>query len=148
MIAENNAIMTQNKTFFAPGTSFDGTLTTKGDVEIAGEVKGEIISDGKVSIRKVGDVSISSKDLELLGADFKGNVTVSGEVIVDESSSLQGNVRSSRVLCEGMIQGNLNVTSDVTLGEKSRVIGDINAPVMDIARGAMIVGQVQMGTAV
>jgi cytoskeletal protein CcmA (bactofilin family) len=42
----------------------------------------------------------------------------------------------------------LNVTSEVTLGDKSKVIGDINAPVMDIARGAMIVGQVQMGTAV
>ena len=148
MITEKDAIMTQNKTFFAPGTSFDGTLTTKGDVEIAGEVKGEIISDGKVSIRKVGDVSISSKDLELLGADFKGNVTVSGDVIVDEEPSLQGNVRSSRVLCEGKIQGNLNVSGNITLGENSKVIGDINAPVMDVARGAVIVGQVQMDAAV
>lgn len=150
MLIDTNEKMTHEaseKTFFAPGTSFEGTLTTPGDVEIAGEFTGEIVSDGKVSLRKVGDITISSQDLELLGATYKGDVTVSGEVIVDAASSLHGNVRSARVLCEGVIQGNLNVSENVTICENARVTGDINTPSMDVALGAKISGQVQMGNA-
>lgn len=145
MSTDANAITTQ-KTYFAPGTVFEGTLTTPGDVEIAGEIKGEIVSEGKVSLRRVGDVTISSRDLELLEATFKGDVTVKGAVIVDEKSTLQGNVRSSSVLCKGEIRGNLNVSDSVTINEGARVIGDINTAVMEVTRGALIVGQVRMGT--
>ncbi|MBE7008948.1 MAG: polymer-forming cytoskeletal protein [Ruminococcaceae bacterium] len=133
-----------DKTYFAPGTSFEGTLTTPGDVEIAGEFTGEIVSDGKVSLRKVGDVAISARDLELLAAVFKGDVTVVGDVIVDAQSSLEGNIRSGRVLCEGEIRGNLNVREDVVLGEGARVIGDVTTPSMDVALGAVIRGQLRM----
>ena len=138
--------MTENseKTYFAPGTTFEGTLTTPGDVEIAGEFTGEIVSDGKVSLRKVGDVAISARSLELLSAVFKGDVTVAGDVIVDEKSSLEGNIRSGRILCEGEIRGNLNATEDVVLGQSARVTGDVSTPVMDVALGAVLRGQVRM----
>ena len=139
-------IMTQDtqKTFFAPGTIFEGTLTTPGDVEVAGEITGEIVSDGKVSLRRVGNVSISSRDLELLAANFKGDVTVKGDVIVDAKSTLQGNIRSSRVICHGKINGNLNVTESVVIDESAAIIGDIKTPSMDVARGARVCGQIQM----
>ena len=49
-------IMTQDsrKTFFAPGTIFQGTLTTPGDVEVAGEITGEIVSDGGADLMARG----------------------------------------------------------------------------------------------
>lgn len=143
MDTENMAQDTQ-KTFFAPGTVFEGTLTTPGDVEVAGEITGEIVSDGKVSLRRVGNVSISSRDLELLAANFKGDVTVKGDVIIDAESTLQGNIRSSKVLCQGKINGNLNVTDSVVVGACAAIIGDIKTPSLDVARGGKISGQVQM----
>lgn len=136
--------ITTQKTYFAPGTVFEGTLTTPGDVEVAGEIKGEIVSDGKVSLRKVGDVTISSRDLELLEATFQGDVTVKGTVIVDEKSTLQGNVRSANVLCKGEIRGNLNVSESVSIREGAKVVGEINTKIMDVARGGVIIGQVRM----
>lgn len=132
------------KSFFAPGTVFEGTITTPGDVEVAGEISGEIVSDGKVSLRKVGDVTISSRDLELLAANFKGDVTVEGDVIIDAGSTLQGNIRSARVFCKGTIRGNLNVAESVVADEHAAIIGNIKTPSMDIACGARINGQVQM----
>ena len=75
--------MDDRKTYFAPGTVFEGTVTAPGDVQVDGEVKGEIISEGKVSIHKMGDASIAARDLELLGAVIKGDITVGGEVTVD-----------------------------------------------------------------
>ena len=139
-------IMAQDtqKTFFAPGTIFEGTLTTPGDVEVAGEITGEIVSDGKVSLRRVGNVSISSRDLELLAANFKGDVTVKGDVIIDAESTLQGNIRSSGVICHGKINGNLNVTDSVVVTESAAIIGDIKTPSMDVTRGAKVCGQIQM----
>ena len=121
-------IMTQDsrKTFFAPGTIFEGTLTTP------------------VSLRRVGNVSISSRDLELLAANFKGDVTVKGDVIIDAESTLQGNIRSSRVICHGKINGNLNVTESVVVNESGAIIGDIKTPSMDVARGGKVCGQIQM----
>lgn len=132
------------KTYFAPGTVFEGTLRTSGDVEIDGEVVGEIVADGKVSIHRMGDVSISARDFELLGAAFKGDVTVEGEVIVDEQSTVHGNIRSSRLNCRGKIEGNLNVSESVTIAERAQVIGDVNTPSMDIARGAVVRGEIRM----
>lgn len=92
----------------------------------------------------MGNVSISSRDLELLAANFKGDVTVKGDVIVDAESALQGNIRSSRVICHGKINGNLNVTESVVIDESAAIIGDIKTPSMDVARGAKVCGQIQM----
>jgi len=144
MDMENNSARSAEKTYFAPGTTFNGTLTTPGDVEIAGEFAGEIVSGGKVSLRKVGDVTISSRDLELLSADFKGDVTVKGDVIVDDESTLQGNIRSARVFCSGRIRGNLNVSESVVIEEHAMVLGDVNTPCLDVARGGVVNGRVQM----
>lgn len=139
--------MEDKKTYFAPGTVFEGTVTTPGDVLVDGEVKGEIISEGKVSIHKMGDASISAHDLELLGAAIKGDITVRGEVTVDEQSSVLGNIRSASVVCAGSVEGNLTASEYVDLKSNSKVIGNISAPSMDMGNGALVRGQLLIGSA-
>jgi len=134
----------ENKTYFAPGTVFEGTITAPGDILVDGEVKGEIISEGKVSVHKMGDASIAARDLELLGAAIKGDITVRGEVTVDAQSAVRGNIRSSSIVCDGAVEGNLIASEYVELREGARVLGNISAPAMDVARGALIRGQVLM----
>lgn len=137
--------MENKKTYFAPGTTFEGTVTAPGDVLVDGDVIGEIISEGKVSIHKLGDASISARDLELLGAAIKGDITVQGEVIVDEESSVTGNIRSSSVICAGSVEGNLTVTEYVELKSSSKVVGNISAPSMSVGSGALVCGQMLIG---
>ncbi len=137
--------MEDKKTYFAPGTTFEGTVTAPGDVLVDGDVIGEIISDGKVSIHKMGDASISAHDLELLGAAVKGDITVRGEVIVDEESSVTGNIRSSSVICAGSVEGNLTATEYVELKVNSKVLGNISAPSMSVGNGALVCGQMRIG---
>lgn len=137
--------MEDKKTYFAPGTTFEGTVTAPGDVLVDGDVIGEIISDGKVSIHKMGDASISAHDLELLGAAVKGDITVRGEVIVDEESSVTGNIRSSSVICAGSVEGNLTATEYVELKVNSKVLGNISAPSMTVGNGALVCGQMRIG---
>ncbi len=138
-------LLEEKKTYFAPGTVFDGTITAAGDVQVDGEVKGEIISDGKVSVHKMGDASIAARDLELLSAVIKGDITVRGEVTVDADSAVSGNIRSSSIICNGVVEGNLIAAEYVELQSGARVLGNISTPAMNVANGAQIRGQLSMG---
>ena len=135
------------KTYFALGTVFEGTVTSSGDILVDGEVKGEIVSEGKVSIHKMGDMTISAHDLELLGASIKGDITVKGEVIVDKESAVQGNIRSSSIICGGSVMGNLAASESISLGDHAKVVGNINAPIAEINPGARVRGQLLIGSA-
>ena len=137
--------MEENKTYFAPGTTFEGTITAPGDVQVDGEVIGEIVSEGKVSVHKMGDASISARDLELLGAAIKGDLTVRGEVTVDAQSAVQGNIRAASIICAGAVKGNLIASDYVTLGGSARVSGNVSTPAMDMEPGALIRGQMSIG---
>ena len=137
--------MEERKTYFAPGTVFEGTITAPGDVLVDGEVKGEIVSEGKVSIHKMGDASMAARDLELLGAAIKGDITVRGEVTVDAESAVKGNIRSASIVCAGAVDGNLVAGEYVELMESAKVLGNISTPAMDVANGAMIRGQILVG---
>ncbi len=137
--------MEERKTYFAPGTVFEGTITAPGDVLVDGEVKGEIVSEGKVSIHKMGDASIAARDLELLGATIKGDITVRGEVTVDAESAVKGNIRSASIICAGAVDGNLIAAEYVELMEGAKVLGNISAPAMDVANGALLRGQLLIG---
>ena len=137
--------MEERKTYFAPGTVFEGTITASGDVLVDGEVKGEIVSEGKVSIHKMGDASIAARDLELLGATIKGDITVRGEVTVDAESAVKGNIRSASIICAGAVDGNLIAAEYVELVVGGKVLGNISAPAMDVANGALLRGQLLIG---
>ena len=141
---EGRLYMEHEKTYIAPGTVFEGTVRATGDVQVDGEVIGEISSEGKVSVHKIGDASISARDLELLGAVIKGDLTVIGEVTLDEESAVQGNIRAASIVCGGAINGNLNASQSVVIRDKAKILGNIRTPVMDIARGALLRGQLQM----
>lgn len=137
--------MEERKTYFAPGTVFEGTITAPGDVLVDGEVKGEIVSEGKVSIHKMGDASIAARDLELLGATIKGDITVRGEVTVDAESAVKGNIRSASIICAGAVDGNLIAAEYVELMEGAKVLGNISTPAMDVSNGALLRGQLLIG---
>ncbi len=139
------SVLKDSKTYLAPGTVFEGTITAPGDVLVDGEVKGEIISEGKVSIHKLGDASIAARDLELLNAAIKGDITVRGEVTVDVQSVVQGNIRSSGIVCEGAVDGNLIAGEYVELKASAKVRGNISTLVMDVENGALIRGQLLIG---
>lgn len=132
----------------AEGTSFEGTLNAKGDVEIAGEFKGSVVAEGAVRLRSSIQSSINAKSLELVGCVLTGDVTVTGSVVVSENSKIVGNVTASELLCAGEIAGDLKVSSNVRLDAKARVSGSIVTGAISVERGAAISGNVQIRTPV
>ena len=134
-----------NCTFFAEGTSMEGTLRSDSDVEIAGDFKGEIASDGRVTIHANTQSSIAAAELVLIDCTLTGDAMVGGDVEINESSSITGNVRAANIVCSGIIKGNLNVQNNITLTENAQVIGDIKTGTLAMSRGAKVSGKIDMG---
>lgn len=133
-----------NCTYFAEGTSFEGTLRSDSDVEIAGEFKGEIASDGRVTLHSNTTSSIAAAELVLLDCNLIGDAMVSGDVSINENSSVTGNIRSSNIVSSGIIKGNLNIQGNITLTESAQVFGDIKTGTLAMSRGAKVSGRIDM----
>ena len=103
-------------TFLAPGTSLEGTLKSKGDVEIAGSFSGEIEADG--------------------------NVTLRADATISENSEVTGNMSADELLCSGTITGDITVKCGLALEHTARIYGNISAATISMARGAIIKGTV------
>ena len=134
-----------NCTYFAEGTSMEGTLRSDSDVEIVGDFKGEIASDGKVTIHSNTQSSIAAAELVLIDCVLNGDAMVGGDVSINEHSSVTGNLRAANVVCSGIVKGNLNVTGNITLTENAQIVGDIRTGTLAMSRGARVSGKIDMG---
>ena len=143
--AKHEYVRRENCTYFAPGTSMEGTLRSDSDVEIVGDFKGEIASDGKVTIHSNTQSSIAAAELVLIDCTLTGDAMVAGDVSINEASSVAGNIRAANITCSGVIKGNLNVQGNIVLSENAQIIGDIKTGTLAMSRGAKVSGKIDMG---
>jgi cytoskeletal protein CcmA (bactofilin family) len=93
------------------------------------------------SARVRGRVSGDS-DLEVQGF-VEGDIAVSGDVTVEAEGIVGANVRGRRLVVRGAIKGDLVGEQAVVLEDGARVVGDIRAPRVTIAQGALVRGYIQ-----
>lgn len=98
------------------------------------------------------------------GAEFRGNISVEGSVVIDgrldgnvsateeitlgRHGSVRGNLSAPEVVVGGKVQGNINASERAELLPGAQVIGDIRAPRLVTADGAQVSGVVAMEAAV
>ena len=93
------------------------------------------------------------------GSTFKGNIETKGTlridgqmeghiqadwVILGEKSSVKGDVTARGIIIGGRIEGNLNAKEIAEIKSKGQVLGDIRAPKMAMAEGAVFDGRSSM----
>jgi cytoskeletal protein CcmA (bactofilin family) len=83
-------------------------------------------------------------DVEVQGF-VEGEIAVSGDVTVDAHGLVGASVRGRRVTIRGAVQGDLHGEEAVLLEDGARVVGDVRAPRVSIATGALIRGYVETG---
>jgi cytoskeletal protein CcmA (bactofilin family) len=74
-----------------------------------------------------------------------GEITVSGNVTVDAAGMVGATIRGRRLVVRGAVQGDLIGAEAVVLEDGARVLGDVRAPRVAIAEGALMRGHVQTG---
>lgn len=86
----------------------------------------------------------AQKGVRLMGK-FEGNIHSESELLIADGALMTGNVKSETVRVEGQVKGNLEVTQKVSLSASARVEGDLQTARLEVAEGAMLVGQCMIG---
>jgi cytoskeletal protein CcmA (bactofilin family) len=87
-----------------------------------------------------------SVDLEVQGF-VEGEITVGGDVTVDSQGIVGAGIRGRRLIVRGAVKGDLVGDESILLESGARVLGDVRAPRVAIASGALVRGYVQTGDA-
>jgi cytoskeletal protein CcmA (bactofilin family) len=83
-----------------------------------------------------------SGDLEIQGR-VEGDVQTDGDVVVADTGEVFGDVSGAAIRIEGTVAGAVTGTESVQLGSGARVQGDLRAPRVGIADGALYRGSVE-----
>ena len=81
-------------------------------------------------------------NLEIHGR-VDGEVDVTGELVVDTHALVAANLTARRLIIRGAVKGDLTAAEGVVLEDGARVVGDVRAPRISIAPGALLRGYVQ-----
>lgn len=65
-------------------------------------------------------------------------------VVVGETGKIRGNTRTRGMIVGGSVEGNIEATETVELKEKATMVGEIHAPKLGVAEGAVFDGRARM----
>lgn len=104
------------------GTTLEGTLNSQNDIRIAGKLKGEGISKGKLIVTSSGvvqgDVKVADADI---AGKIEGTIRVSNKLNLRDSAVIDGDIYTKVLLVEegAQINGACRMGSDSVNLEKS-----------------------------
>ncbi len=81
----------------------------------------------------------------LLGK-FEGEISSKGELVVAEGAKINAEVQVENIRIDGELRGNLTAASKVQLSASGHLEGDIHASQLEVAEGAVLIGQCTVGT--
>jgi cytoskeletal protein CcmA (bactofilin family) len=85
-------------------------------------------------------------DLEVQGF-VDGEIAVEGDVTIDAQGMVGAGVRGRRLVVRGAVKGDLLGDEAIVLEDGAKVVGDVRAPRVSIATGALVRGFVETGDA-
>jgi cytoskeletal protein CcmA (bactofilin family) len=80
--------------------------------------------------------------LEILGK-IEGDVSVTGDIVLGESAGVRGSLNGASITVAGQVQGDIRGSEAVLVEGGAKVIGDLLAPRIGVAAGALVKGNVR-----
>lgn len=88
--------------------------------------------------------NFGGKENYVVYGQVEGNSDVEGAVVLEEGASWKGVIKAEYVIIAGTVDGDVIATGKIELDETARVTGNVVGPVIAIAEGAVIQGQLKM----
>jgi cytoskeletal protein CcmA (bactofilin family) len=89
------------------------------------------------------DGKFKGKDAQIVGR-FRGELELSGRLVLGEGARVDAKVQADAVEIAGEFKGEIKART-VTLGEKARVEGNVDAQVLVVREGAQLDGAIATG---
>ncbi len=77
---------------------------------------------------------------------FKGEVESTGTLVIGKDADIQGQIRVGQMVISGHVEGEITASEKVVLHKTANLVGRLKTPVLVIEEGAVIEGQITMGT--
>jgi cytoskeletal protein CcmA (bactofilin family) len=90
---------------------------------------------------------LSFRDTVRIDGTFTGEITSENTLIVGESGKIHATIKSVCVVVSGLVDGDIQASSQVVLHKSAVVNGDLVSPNIVMEEGAQLNGNVRMGRA-
>ncbi len=77
---------------------------------------------------------------------FNGKITSKNELIVGETAHVEGEVHVGRIAISGTIEGTLVADEKIEIHRTGKVYGKVQTPTLIVEEGAILQGEISMGT--
>lgn len=131
--------------YLGRGSVICGTLYSGGNVEVAGNFQGDIVSDGMVILHADVQANVSAGSLTLADCTLTGDAEVKTAAFIARDSAVLGNIKAKELQCHGAVNGDLRISDNAALGETARVNGSIETASLSVAKGAVLSGRIDVG---
>lgn len=136
--------ISKNVTIIADDTSITGDIKTKGNLDIKGELEGNVDADGIVSIKGKVHGDIRANAVTFSNADHKGNMNILSQVAIDKDSHIIGNVTAGDIVIDGALTGDIEVRGNIRIDSNAVIHGNITASGISVGQGAVINGIIEI----
>lgn len=121
-----------------------GELSSTGDIDIYGDIKGTVKTDGdiKATGKVIGDMKGNS--LTLNGCTIQGNITAQGNVTIGLNTIVVGDIIADSIKLNGKVKGNLAIAKMSEFLESALLVGDVNSQTISMSQGAKLHGNVSV----
>ena len=97
-------------------------------------IGGSIVIDGEVA----------GEEALVIQGTVKGRISLKEQLVVEESGVVEADIETQNVDISGKVTGNILASEKVEISSGGRMVGDIKAPRILIADGAVFKGNVDM----
>lgn len=77
---------------------------------------------------------------------FTGEIVSEGTLIVGKDAQVRGQVNVGQLVLSGLLQGEVAASKKVMLHKTANLVGSLSTPVLAVEEGAVVEGQVSMGS--
>jgi excisionase family DNA binding protein len=79
-----------------------------------------------------------------INGTFEGGLDIRGNLMIGENAVVKANIKGEFVTIAGSVYGDITVTKSISIVPPARVIGNLRAPSLSIAEGAIFEGNSHM----
>jgi len=90
---------------------------------------------------------LSFRDTVRIDGSFSGEISSENTLIVGESGKIHATIKSVCVMVSGLVEGDIQASSQIVLHKTAVVNGDLIAPTIVMEEGSQLNGTVRMGRA-
>ncbi len=135
-------------TIIAPGTIIRGSVESDTNMELYGEVQGDIVTTKDLKLKGKIQGNAAGCNVELYSIHMVGNITASGTAMLDSESEVEGDVTAESLVLNGKIQGDVQVSKRLSLEGSATIVGRVAAERLSVDEGAVIQGEILIGKSV